>query len=49
MHLWTPAVLALSLAAVPAFAAQPATATAEAPTTPWACRELGGMSCEREL
>jgi len=49
MRVWIPAVFALTLVAAPAAAAPPATATAEAAATPWACRELGGMSCEREL
>jgi hypothetical protein len=49
MRFWTPAVFALALAAIPAYAAPPATASDEATATPWACRELGGMSCEREL
>ena len=49
MRLWTPAVFALALAAVPTYGAPPATATDEATATPWACRELGGMSCEREV
>ena len=47
MRVWIPAVFALTLVAAPAAAAPPA--TAEAAATPWACRELGGMSCEREL
>ncbi|PWB69856.1 MAG: hypothetical protein C3F15_14530 [Holophagae bacterium] len=49
MRLGTPAVFALALAAVPAYSAPPAAATDEATAAPWACRELGGMSCEREL
>lgn len=49
MRLWTPAVFALALVAMPASAGQPMPATSGVTSEPWACRELGGMSCEREL
>ena len=49
MRVWIPAALTLALVAVPAAAAPPATSNANQAATPWACRELGGCSCEREL
>ncbi|HOC41924.1 MAG TPA: hypothetical protein PKJ99_02810 [Thermoanaerobaculales bacterium] len=48
MHHWISMAFTLSLVAMPAFAGQ-AVAADDATSEPWACRELGGMSCEREL
>jgi hypothetical protein len=48
MRTWIPLIVVASLVAVPPAAGEPAPDTG-AIRSPWACPDLGGFSCEREL
>jgi hypothetical protein len=49
MRCWIPAAFAFAVVAAPAVAEPPATTNADVAVAPWACRELAGMGCDREL